>query len=153
MRLMSYQPRPAVPVPAAQAIADQLIRLYVTMEGIYQAAARSVGLTPQQAQILCMLANERPALGELAAMTNTTPKNMTGLVDRLVDRGQLTRGPDPRDRRVSRVELTADGTASVQAFEAELHVILAAADLPTDPAILEQLRKITDAVANAHHRH
>lgn len=150
---MASTPQPAIDPGEARTIGDQLVRLYVTMEGIYQTAARSVGLTPQQAQILCMIANARPALGELAALTNTTPKNMTGLVDRLVDRGQLTRSPDPSDRRVSRIELTADGTASFQAFEAELHAVLAAVNLPADPAILEQLRQITDAVANAHRRH
>ena len=70
-------------------VPDLLVRLYITMSGVYTNAARSVGLTPQQAEIICRLALSRPSLGELAEATNTSPKNMTGLVDRLVARGDL----------------------------------------------------------------
>ena len=59
------------------------------------------------------------AVNEIGRVIQRTSGTMTALVDRLSQRGLLRRVPDPRDRRVQRVELTDEGRALIEpAFEA-----------------------------------
>lgn len=46
-------------------------------------------------------------------MMGVSLATMTGIVDRLVASGHVTRGEDPRDRRVRRIELTDKGTGQI----------------------------------------
>ncbi|MFI5718837.1 MarR family winged helix-turn-helix transcriptional regulator [Nocardia sp. NPDC051750] len=85
--------------------------LYREVNAFYGAVAREFGLTAQQIALLCEVKGRRPSFGELAASLGCDKTNITGMVDRLERRGYLTREPDPADRRVSRVVLTADGIA------------------------------------------
>ena len=48
-------------------------------------------------------------LGELSQRMMVSNGNVTGLVDRLVEQGLLTRRPSPKDRRAQLVSLTAEG--------------------------------------------
>ena len=48
-------------------------------------------------------------LGELSQRLMVSNGNVTGLVDRLVDQGLLSRRPSPKDRRAQLVSLTAEG--------------------------------------------
>jgi DNA-binding MarR family transcriptional regulator len=48
-------------------------------------------------------------LGELSQRMMVSNGNVTGLVDRLVEQGLLSRRPSPRDRRAQLVSLTAEG--------------------------------------------
>lgn len=48
-------------------------------------------------------------LGELSQRLMVSNGNVTGLVDRLVEQGLLSRRPSPRDRRAQLVSLTAEG--------------------------------------------
>jgi DNA-binding MarR family transcriptional regulator len=48
-------------------------------------------------------------LGELSQRMMVSNGNVTGLVDRLVDQGLLSRRPSPRDRRAQLVSLTTKG--------------------------------------------
>ena len=58
---------------------------------------------------------------ELLRQTLVTSGTMTNRVDRLVERGSVERGPDPRDRRGVLVRLTESGRERVDAgFEALL---------------------------------
>jgi len=58
--------------------------------------------------------------GELSAQTHVTSGTMTSRVDRLIERGLVTRAPDPVDGRLVRVSLTASGRALVDAAFAAL---------------------------------
>jgi DNA-binding MarR family transcriptional regulator len=70
----------------------------------------SANLTMSQLKILFALRLHGPAGGqELAQMMGVSLATMTGIIDRLVAGGQVTRREDPRDRRVRRIELTAQG--------------------------------------------
>ena len=72
----------------------------------------SLPLTMPQLKILIALRVNGPAgAHELALTMGVSPATMTGIVDRLVAAGHVTRREDPRDRRVRRIELTAEGTA------------------------------------------
>ncbi|HYY62330.1 MAG TPA: MarR family transcriptional regulator [Burkholderiales bacterium] len=48
-------------------------------------------------------------LGELSQRLMVSNGNVTGLVDRLVEQGLLSRRPSPKDRRAQLVSLTAEG--------------------------------------------
>ncbi len=66
--------------------------------------------SPQQAKAFHEL--RRPlSMGELADRLFCDASNVTGIVDRLESRGLVERQPDPDDRRVRRLVLTADGQA------------------------------------------
>ena len=55
-------------------------------------------------------------MGELSDRLMVSNGNVTGLVDRLVDEGLVTRGPSPQDRRQSRVKLAPAGKRSFDAM-------------------------------------
>jgi DNA-binding MarR family transcriptional regulator len=48
-------------------------------------------------------------LGELAALEQVQPPTITAAVGRMEERGLVVRVPDRTDRRVARVEITAEG--------------------------------------------
>ena len=74
----------------------------------------SVHLTMSQLKILFALRLHGAAGGqELAQMMGVSLATITGIIDRLVASGHVTRGEDPRDRRVRRIELTDKGTGQV----------------------------------------
>jgi DNA-binding MarR family transcriptional regulator len=55
-------------------------------------------------------------LGDLAAELDSTPRNITGLVDHLERDGLVERVPDPDDRRSVRARLTEAGRARIEAI-------------------------------------
>lgn len=81
-------------------------------------------------------------LGDLAEALDTSPRNITGLVDLLERDGLVERFPDPDDRRATRVKLSPAGQAKLAEVAAEKD--LAQNDLVagfTEPE-LKQLRHL-----------
>jgi DNA-binding MarR family transcriptional regulator len=78
----------------------------------------STPLTMQQLKVLTMIAIEPEwATGhELAAQLNVSVASMSGLVDRLVEHGMVSRGEDPTDRRVRRLTVTPEGSATIRSL-------------------------------------
>jgi MarR family transcriptional regulator, organic hydroperoxide resistance regulator len=71
-----------------------------------------LGLSFPQAHALKVLCPGHPiAMRELAGGLHCDPSNITGIVDRLGDRGLVERGSAPGDRRVRTLMLTEEGTA------------------------------------------
>jgi len=70
--------------------------------------ARKDGITRAQWIILARL-NKQPGVSqnELAALAEVTPMTIARLIDRLQEQGLVERSPDPLDRRVWRLRLTA----------------------------------------------
>jgi DNA-binding MarR family transcriptional regulator len=67
-------------------------------------------LAPQQIQALKVLGQRGPIpMSELAGVLLCDTSNVTGIVDRLEDRGLVVRQPAPHDRRVKLLELTERG--------------------------------------------
>jgi len=56
------------------------------------------------------------ALGDLAGELDTTPRNVTGLVDHLERDGLVERVPDPDDRRSVRARLTPSGKERIESI-------------------------------------
>ena len=75
--------------------------------------ARAAGLTHVQHQLLVAIkghpGSTLPRIGDLAGYLLLRPHSVVELVDRAETVGLVTRIPDPQDRRVVRVGLTARG--------------------------------------------
>ena len=78
----------------------------------------STPLTMQQLKVLTMIAidPERATGHELAAQLKVSVATMSGLVDRLVEHGMVTRGEDPADRRVRPLSVTPEGNATIRSL-------------------------------------
>lgn len=99
--------------PNAQADAlDQLLQVVVLLSDDATQALARLGLTVSRARLVWMLHHEGPATQRaLANALKVTPRNVTGLVDALVETGFVIRQPHPGDRRATLVTLTEHGAS------------------------------------------
>jgi len=68
------------------------------------------GVTPSQLSALVTIDRAGPLpLGDLAGLENISPSTLTRIVNALDDQGLIDRRPDPTDRRVTVVGLSASG--------------------------------------------
>lgn len=71
-------------------------------------------LTIAQLKSLFFISNRAgTSLGKLAAALRVTPTNTTGIVDRLVKQGLVSRDENPEDRRVLIIQTTEAGEALI----------------------------------------
>ena len=97
------------------ALPNALGRLRVALEAAYESASREVGLSPQQAELLC--AAMRPsAVNELAVVLRCDRSNVSRLADRIEAQGLLARIDADEDGRVSVIELTPAGHELARQF-------------------------------------
>lgn len=92
----------------AHEIAGLLFRVTEQTRHVFEATARRLELTPQQARALLELEHPCP-MGWLADRLHCDASNITGIADRLEARGLVSREPDPADRRVKALALTPRG--------------------------------------------
>lgn len=72
--------------------------------------AESFGLTGAQLGALCMLDIDRPVpMKHLCILLNCDASNITGIIERLVHSGFITREDSLEDRRVKMIRLTKKG--------------------------------------------
>lgn len=107
------------PPPGADTVPQALGRLRVALEDAYARASREVGLTPQQAELLCA-AMSPAAVGELAQTLRCDRSNVTRLIDRASTRALFRRRGGEEDGRVTVVELTPEGERLAHRFLAGL---------------------------------
>lgn len=94
-------------------IAAALSRLGLFLRSAGWQAARAVGLTPTQAEILSHLARRGPTRGAaLAEALGVTPATLSDSATALVAKGLAERHPDPADARATLLHLTPDGMAT-----------------------------------------
>jgi DNA-binding MarR family transcriptional regulator len=74
----------------------------------FMAIGQEFDLAPQQGMALRALHEPRP-MGELAKFLACDNSNVTGIVDRLEERGLVERRPAEHDRRVKLIVLTDEG--------------------------------------------
>lgn len=89
--------------------ATALVRMSHVVQYVFADVSREYGVTPQQAQLLCMLTGGPIGMTELSRLLHLEKSSLSGLVDRVERRGFLTRVTDPRDRRACQVSLTTEG--------------------------------------------
>jgi DNA-binding MarR family transcriptional regulator len=100
--------KPSQFLPTVQA----LVQCYQAFEAYSDAHVRALGLTPPQFDIVATLGNTQGMTAtELGEKTLITKGTLTGVVDRLVDRGWVERVAHGSDRRCQIVRLTAAGEA------------------------------------------
>ena len=112
------------PVPVDPAVSELIARLLHVSGWIHTriaAIAARHGLTPQQAKLLRSLDRPHP-MSVLAEHLGCDPSNVTGLIDRIEHRGLVRRTPDPTDRRVKLLSLTAAGRRLRDETDSELVV-------------------------------
>jgi DNA-binding MarR family transcriptional regulator len=106
-------------VDATDPVPQALGRLRVALEDAYTRASRELGLTPQQAELLCAAMNP-VAVGELARSLRCDRSNVSRLVDRGELRGLLARRGAEEDGRFTLIELTPEGERLARQFLAAL---------------------------------
>ena len=127
---------------------ERLMQLLVLEEGH---DFGDVGITMAQAKVLLVLAGGSMHMSELVARLRVTPSTTSGLVEKLVEQGLVSRADDPADRRQVIVSTTAQGVELLERFRElnsrQLRVLLAT--LPaTDLEIVERsLIILRDATA------
>lgn len=115
---------------------------------------RPLGLGVAHVPVLLALSREGPlTVGGLAQRTRVEQPTATALVRRMEAAGLVERGPDPGDRRSTRVRLSARGEDAVtQALERRRRAVTAAtADLTEAEveALDALLRRVREAVDRA----
>ena len=107
------QVRCRMPSAAELRRTEAMVRAFLGLSGrMRQHFAERVAefdLTPAQAHLLRELAGGPRPMGELAGQLHCDASNVTGLADRLEQRGLVERRPSPGDRRVKVLVLTHDG--------------------------------------------
>ncbi|MFI9594698.1 MarR family winged helix-turn-helix transcriptional regulator [Nonomuraea sp. NPDC052265] len=114
-------------------LTEALVRLAHLVQQVYGEVSREHDLTPQQAQLLCLLVGGPIGMTGLTRALHLEKSSLTGLVDRAEKRGLVARVRDERDRRACLIELTCAGAEiAVRAHDgvaARLETL--AAGLPT----------------------
>lgn len=102
-----------VPADPTGQLADQLMALTRRLHRAQRRQLGPIGITPAQARLLRTVSHAQtpPRMADLAALLDVVPRAITSLVDGLEAHGLVRRVPDPASRRVTRIELTDEGTA------------------------------------------
>lgn len=99
----------------AKASEDELVSRIVRSErillrGLVRTVRKADGMTLQQTALMGILSRSGPsAMNRLGEELMVTPPNVTGIVDRLEEKGLVVRRPSPEDRRRTEIALTKKG--------------------------------------------
>ncbi len=98
--------------PAFLPTLRELVRCNQAFERYSAAHVRTLGLTPPQFDVIATLGNtDGMTCGELGEKTLITKGTLSGVLDRLAERGLIERSEDRSDARCTRVALTRAGEA------------------------------------------
>ena len=111
------------------------------------ALCRELDLFPPQLMVLKALDRPRP-MSEVAATLACDSSNLTGITDRLEERGLVRRSADENDRRVKLLVLTDEGKRVRRKVIGRLHRPPAAIDALTDRD-LQQLERLARKALSA----
>ena len=118
-------------------------------------AANQLELSMSQSAVVSYLSEKKETtMGELSDHISVSLSAMTGVVDRLVQKGAVSRDRDESDRRVVRVRLTAAGkklaAAVAQLQKAHAMAILGALDGPDREHLLDLMAKLAENMPLKH---
>jgi len=131
-------------------VVHSLRRLFKALQVYSKAVLKQTGLSGPQVWALTILAQSRGlALHELAAAMFAHPSTVSGIVERLVQRGAVRRVPDTRDRRAVSLSVTAAGRRLLRSSPPPVQVGLRGALLRMPAARLDQLRESLATIVRA----
>lgn len=139
------------------ALVDRVVAAYETlMHRVASAHAPEfvgVGVTMSQAKVLYIVQAEPDMrMSDLAGRLGVTLPSMSGVVDRLVDQGLLTRRDDPADRRQALVRISDAGVDQLELLRElnarQVRTLVARLDI-ADLAVLEHAIDVLSAAAAA----
>ncbi len=103
------------------------------------------GLSPTTTAALATINRQGPlTLGELAAVEQVAPPTITKSVTRLEEAGFVTRQQDDADRRIHRVQVTAEGLRQLQEARSRRTAWLATRLHQFDPDELDRVADVLD---------
>lgn len=109
--------RPAPRAVSVDRVLDATDELMHRLSEEHSVEFLEIGITMPQAKVLYLAAVDGGLrMSALAARLRVTISTVSGLVDRLVDAGLLTRRDDPHDRRQVLVSVTPEGQALIDRF-------------------------------------
>lgn len=107
---------------------------------------RSEDLTVPQFMILNYATTTGVPLSEISARMLCDNSNLTGIVDRLLSKGYVERRPDPQDRRVSLICLTAAGAEKLRHLQPRHHARVSRRMRSLSQPEVQQLRNLLSAL-------
>jgi DNA-binding MarR family transcriptional regulator len=93
-----------------------LVRLSFMVQSIYADVCLSHDLTPAQAQLLCVLKDQPRGMTELTRILRLERPGLSGLVDRVQQRGLVQRQAAQQDRRLVTLVSTPAGKLVTEKF-------------------------------------
>ncbi|GGZ22707.1 MarR family transcriptional regulator [Streptomyces inusitatus] len=101
------------PDPVTLDVIDLIGDVVARYHAEYEQAAAQHSLTGAQAKLLGLLTLEPTPMRRIARKLKCEPSNVTGIVDRLEQRGLVERRADPNDRRVKIAAATDEGVRTI----------------------------------------
>ncbi len=141
--------------PDREAAVERVVATYESMmHSVASAHAPEfleVGVTMSQAKVLYLVqATPGLRMSDLSARLGVSLSTVSGVVDRLVDQGLLTRRDDPADRRHVVLRITDAGSIQLQLFRelnaGQVRTLLARIDA-ADLAVVERALHVLAAAA------
>lgn len=87
-----------------------LLMLLKNLQSNIALVAEEYGLTLMQLYTMHAIAEEHRTMGKMAQAIRCDASNVTGIIDKLVTMGLVTRQEDLNDRRIKTVQLTQGGS-------------------------------------------
>lgn len=144
--------------PSGDAERDELIAAIFSLHDRLQARSLELAgplelpadLTMQQLRVLGLVA-QLPGMTvqELGGRLRVSSPTVSGLVDRLAEKGLIRRADDASDRRVRRLHLTAEGLRMLAGVDSMLGKLLQAVVPPIPTADLAAIRAGSEALLRA----
>jgi DNA-binding MarR family transcriptional regulator len=125
---------------------EALGELFMLQRPRMMALCREFDLFPPQLMVLKALDRPRP-MSDVAATLACDSSNLTGITDRLEERGLVRRGADEKDRRVRLLVLTDEGKRVRRKVVGRLHQPPAAIDALSDRDLLTLERLLRKTLA------
>jgi DNA-binding MarR family transcriptional regulator len=114
---------------SSQQVCQDLLALIGRVKSSMSEAAEHYDLTIMQVHTLYAISQGAITMGKVAENLHTDASNVTGIVDRLVATGLITRQEGAHDRRTKTLQLTDKGRSAIESIYAALPSSLGCARL------------------------
>jgi DNA-binding MarR family transcriptional regulator len=94
-------------MPYEDCVVYLLAKAYQRAHGLAKRRLAAYGLTPIQQLVLAVLSREEGmSAGDLGKKLVLDPATLSGILDRMAERGWIVKETDPEDKRILRISLT-----------------------------------------------